>query len=123
MTRKEWLKKFMWLVHKGATVVEYRRHLRIMRQQMPGHVAKIPQYQKELRDLEMAEELEATKKERAKEAAARARAAAAKARAEKQRLKEEEDARAAENSTGQGEAEGESKPEDAPQRDSETLGS
>lgn len=51
MTRKEWLEKFLELADSGAPTVAYRKHLRIMLNDLPPHIKNIGKYRKELAEL------------------------------------------------------------------------
>lgn len=89
MERKQWLEKFMRLIKTGATMLDYRRELRLFPKQVKGHLAKLQKYK---------DELKAINAEEVKQRSVRDRLARARAEKEKKRLealakKVEEDAR------------------------------
>ena len=51
MERKLWLKIFLDLADQGKPALLYRKKLRIMLRQLPGHVRKIPKYRAELAEI------------------------------------------------------------------------
>jgi len=64
MERKKWLETFMWLVNKGATRIEYRKHLRLFPGALRRHLSKLVAYRQELRDIRADEEKQDAMRER-----------------------------------------------------------
>lgn len=82
MNRKEWLEKFLKLVKTNASMLGYRRDLRLFPKEVKRHLVKIGEYKKELA---------AILKEEKKKEDMRERLAKARAVKEKRRLQELEE--------------------------------
>ena len=85
MNRKEWLQKFLRLVSTGATMLDYRRELRLFPAQVKSHLKAIGDYRHELKQILEREEIERVRAERLD----KARVLKEKRRLEREKKKEE----------------------------------